>query len=59
MTAPNITHIANSKQKANNKEFKVKTYEKASLSKSPTDLYVIKLNFAIEIKLRIDTRQLS
>ena len=38
------------KQEANNKEFKAKTYKKASLSTSLTNLYVTKLNFAIEIR---------
>ena len=32
-----------------NKEFKAKTYTKASLSTSLTNVYVTKLNFAIEI----------
>ena len=43
------SQISNGKQEANNKEFKAKTYKKASLSTSLTNLYVTKLNFAIEI----------
>ena len=50
MTVPNAIQISNSKQEANNKEFKAKTYKKASLSKSLTNLYVVKLNFVIKIK---------
>ena len=46
---PDAIQISNSKQEASNKEFKVKTYKKASLSTSLTNLYVTKLNFAIEI----------
>ena len=42
--------ILNGKQEANNKEFKAKTYKKASLSISLTNLYLTKLNFAIEIR---------
>ena len=49
MTVPNAIEIANGKQEANNKEFKGKTYKKASLSTSLTNLYVSKLNFAIEV----------
>ena len=37
-------------QEADNKEFKGKAYKTASLSTSLTNLYVTKLNFAIEIK---------
>ena len=50
MTVPNAIQISNSKQEANNKEFKAKTYKKASLSKRLTNLYVVKLNFVIKIK---------
>ena len=50
MTVPNAIQISNGKQKANNKEFKAKTYKKASLDASLTNLYAAKLNFAIEIK---------
>ena len=53
MTVPNTIQISNGKQEANNKEFKAKTYNKASLSTSLTNLpnvYVTKLNFAIEIR---------
>ena len=50
MTVPNAIKSGNGKQYANNKEFKSKTYKKASLSISLTNLYVTKLNFAIEIK---------
>ena len=50
MTVPNAIQISNSKQEANNKEFKAKTYKKASLSTSLTNLYVAKLNFVIKIK---------
>ena len=49
MTIPNAIQISNGKQEANNKECKAKTYKKASLSTSLTNLYVTKLNFAIEI----------
>ena len=49
MTVPNTIQIANDKQEANNKGFKAKTYQKASLSTCLTYLYVTKLNFAIEI----------
>ena len=49
MTVPNAIQISNSKQEANNKEFKAKTYKKASLSTSLTNLYVTKLNFAIRV----------
>ena len=52
MTLPNA-QISNGKQEANNKEFEAKTYEKASISTSLTNLCVIKLNFTIEIKIRI------
>ena len=51
--------ILNGKQEANNKEFEVKTYEKANLSTSLTNLYVIKLNFTIEIKIRIDLSKVA
>ena len=47
---PNAIQISNGKQETNNKEFKAKTYKKASLSTSLTNLYVTKLNFAIEIR---------
>ena len=50
MTVPNAIQISNSKQEANNKEFKAKTYKKASLSTSLANLYVAKLNFVIKIK---------
>ena len=50
VTVPNAIQIANGKQEANNKEFKVKTYKKVILSTSLTNLYATKLNFAIEIK---------
>ena len=46
---PNAIQISNGKQEASNKEFKVKTYKKASLSTSLTNLYITKLNFAIKI----------
>ena len=36
-------------REASNKEFKVKTYKKASLSTSLTNLYITKLNFAVKI----------
>ena len=49
MTIPNAIQISNGKQEANNKECKAKTYKKASLSTSLTNLYATKLNFAIEI----------
>ena len=50
VTVPNAIQISNGKQEANNKEFKAKTYKKASLSTSLTNLYGTKLNFAIEIR---------
>ena len=50
MTGPNTIQISNGKQDANNKQFKAKTYKKASLNTSLTNLYVTKLNIAIEIK---------
>ena len=50
VTVPNAIQIANEKQEANNKEFKVKTYKKVILSTSLTNLYATKLNFATEIK---------
>ena len=50
VTVPNAIQIANEKQEANTKEFKVKTYKKVILSTSLTNLYATKLNFAIEIK---------
>ena len=45
---PNAIQISNGKQEVINKEFKAKTYEKASLSTNLTKLYVTKLNFSIE-----------
>ena len=59
MTVPNAIQISNGKQMANNKEFKAKTYKKASLSTSLTNLYVTKLNFAIEIKIRTDLSKVT
>ena len=56
MTVPNTIQISNGKQEANNKEFNAKTYKKASLSTSLTNLpnvYVTKLNFAIEIRIEL------
>ena len=50
VTVTNAIQISNDKQEANNKEFKAKTYKKASLSTSLTNFYVTKLNFAIEMK---------
>ena len=50
MTVPNAIQISNGKQEANKKEFKVKTYKKASLSTGLTNIYITKLNFAIEIR---------
>ena len=50
MTVPNAVQTSNGKQEADNKEFKGKAYKTASLSTSLTNLYVTKLNFAIEIK---------
>ena len=47
---PNAIQISNDKPETNNEEFKAKTYKKASLSTSLTDLYVTKLNFAIKIR---------
>ena len=49
MTVPDAIQIANNKEEENNKEFKAKTYKIASLSISFTNLYVTKLNLAIEI----------
>ena len=54
---PNTIQILNDKQEANNKEFKAKTYKKASLSTSLTNLYVSKSNFAI--KIRIDLSKVT
>ena len=59
MTIPNAIQISNGKQEANNKECKAKTYKKASLSTSLTNLYVTKLNFAIEIKIRTDLSKVT
>ena len=50
MTVPNAIQVSIGKQETNNKKFKAKTYKKASLSTSLTNLYVTKLNFAIEIR---------
>ena len=50
MTLPNAIQISNAKQEMNNKEFKAKRYKKASLSTSLTNLYITKLNFAMEIR---------
>ena len=49
VTVPNAIQISNDKQETNNKEFKAKTYKKATPSTNLTILYVTKLNFAIEI----------
>ena len=54
ITVPNTIQISNAKQEANNKEFKAKTYKKASLNTSLTN--VTKLNFAIEIKKSVGWR---
>ena len=49
MTVPDAIQIANNKEEENNKEFKAKTYKIASRSISLTNLFVTKLNLAIEI----------
>ena len=59
MTVPNAIQITNGKQETSNKEFKTKTYKKASLRTSFAILYVTKLDFAIEIKYIIWLVQIS
>ena len=59
VTVPNAIQISNGKQEANNKEFKAKTCKKASLSTSLTNLHITKLNFAIEMKIRIDLSKVT
>lgn len=49
MTVPDAIQVANDKEEENNKEFKDKTYKIASRSISLTNLFVTKLNLAIEI----------
>ena len=43
VTIPNTIQIKNGKQEVNNKGFKAKTYKKASLSASLTNLFTTKL----------------
>ena len=59
MTVPNAIQTEIGKQEANNKESKAKTYKKASISTSLTNLYVIKLISQSKQKIRIDLSKVT
>ena len=56
---PNTIQIENCKQEANNKEFKAKTYQKASFSTSLTNIYATKLNLQSKQKIKINKSKVT
>ena len=54
VTVPNKIQIGNGKQERNNKEFKTKTYKKANLRISLTNLYATKSVSHSKQKIRTD-----
>ena len=59
MTVPNAIQSENRKQEANNRELKAKTYKKASLNVSLTNLYATKLILQLNQKTRIDLSKVT
>ena len=59
MTVPNAIQSENRKQEANNRELKAKTYKKASLNVSLTNLYATKLILQSNQKTRIDLSKVT
>ena len=59
MTIPNAIQSENRKQEANNRELKAKTYKKASLNVSLTNLYATKLILQLNQKTRIDLSKVT
>ena len=59
MTVLNAIQSENRKQEANNRELKAKTYKKASLNVSLTNLYATKLILQSNQKTRIDLSKVT
>ena len=59
MTVLNAIQSENRKQEANNRELKAKTYKKASLNVSLTNLYATKLILQSNRKTRIDLSKVT